>query len=88
VTANSLSSWSRVCRDKSTQSGHGPRPKNSLRGKPVDHTSRRLGVSRRLGDAKIQKFGFKIIRVSVSANGPCTVNSLRYLNPIRMRMLY
>jgi hypothetical protein len=72
VTANSLSNWSRVCRDKKHLVRPRTAPPEFSSRETCYHTSRKLGASRRLGDVKVQKLGFKIIRVSVSANGPCT----------------
>jgi hypothetical protein len=72
VTANSLSNWSRVCRDKKQLVWPRTAPPEFSSRETCCHTSRKLGASRRLGDVKVQKLGFKIIRVSVSANGPCT----------------
>jgi hypothetical protein len=67
---HSLSNWSRVCRDKKhlVRSRTGP-PEFSSR-ETCCHTSRKLGASRRLGMSKVQKLGFKIIRISVSAMAP------------------
>src|SRR5688572_14976397 len=85
---HSLSNWSRVCRDKKHLGRSRTAPPEFSSRETCCDTSRKLRASRRLGDVKSSKARLQDHQSQRLCDGPCTVNSLRHLNPIPSRTLY